>query len=158
MTIEPTRMHDDSKQALSKQAPDLALDERAVAGWFAAVGRPDAPAALRARVLAPPSVPTAGRLLHLPSLVLGRALGRRGPLGRWGMATAALVLVALGAALAIETLDPVQPGPDPATRIQGRSGRSLVIVEDPTMALFHDLATFDEVGRASDELIADWQR
>lgn len=149
----------------SRRAPDLDASEASVAAWFSALDRPEAPAALRAAVLA--SVPGAdsggvparrpvGRLVRMfsPS-VFSPA---RFPLGGWGLATAALLLVAFGAVAWVEATDtmPGVPGQDGPSATQPVD--SLVIVEDPTMPLFHDLETFDEVGLAPDELIADWSR
>ena len=143
----------------ARVASDLTPGEDGVAAWFQGLPRPEAPAALRRQIL---ERSAAARVSAAEGAIregagAGRLL-RMFPLGAWGVATAALVLVALGAAVAVEVLDPVTPAPTPHARQAVSPASSLVLVEDPTMALFHDLATFDEVGRAPGELIADWQR
>jgi len=79
-------------------------------------------------------------------------------MGGWGLATAALLLLALGAVAWVEATDTTSglPGQDAPSAMQPID--ALVIVEDPTMPLFHELETFDEVGLGPDELIADWSR
>ena len=161
MTYNPRPEHetDLSEQEFLKRdsgiegPSDLESTEASVALWFKSLERRTPDASLRESVLTgEPGVRQPG--VRQPA---GRLL-RMFPLGAWGVATAALLLVALGAGLAVETFDPVSPAPAPSAERAGRPAKSMVIVEDPTMALFHDLATFDEVGRDQDELIADWQR
>lgn len=124
-------------------APDLTQAEHGVAAWFGRLERVEAPEGLRTRVLAAATVP-AGRLLRFP-------------MGRWGVASAALLLLALGAAITIEMTDPVMPvRSDP--HVAKRAAADLKIAEDDTLALYHGVETFDEVGLAPGELIADWGR
>jgi len=81
------------------------------------------------------------------------------PLGAWGLASAALVLVALGAAIWVEMSDGAVRSPAAPTVATGTGASpSIRIVEDPSMALFHDVETFDEVGLLRGEVIADWGR
>ena len=136
------RPHDHQAPDLTPE--DLTPQEMGVSAWFDTLERRDAPAALRARVLDGPK--PQGKLL------------RMFPMGAWGVATAALVLVALGAAVSVELLDPVEPTQAPTAQRPAQPARSMTLVEDPTMALFHDLATFEDVGKKPDSIIADWQR
>ena len=138
---------------VSKRAPDLQGSEEGVAAWFGQLERVEAPEGLRSRVLAcaasdAGSAP-AGRLLRFP---LGRF-----PMGKWGVASAAVLLLALGAAIAIELGNPIpEPGMDAHAAAQ--AAIDLRISEDDSLALYHGVETFDEVGMAPGELIADWGR
>ena len=144
------------------RASDLAEGELGVAAWFDHLARVDAPEGLRSRILAASaaSVPPAGRLLRLP---LGRV-----PFGAWGLASAALLLLALGAAVAVELFDPVQAPAAPVdARAEARAAadralaqriRNPAAQQDDNLALYHGVETFDEVGLAPGELIADWGR
>ncbi|MDF1701281.1 MAG: hypothetical protein P1V36_09010 [Planctomycetota bacterium] len=126
---------------------DLEPQEAEVGAWFARLDRVDAPEGLRHRVLAEGAsapTPPAGRLLRFP-------------LGAWGLASAALLLLALGAAIAVELSDPVPAAPVDS-HAAARAAADLAISEDDTLALYHGVETFDEVGMAPGELIADWGR
>jgi len=82
----------------------------------------------------------------------------RVPLGAWGAASAALLLLALGIATAIELSHPVVvrgPANRPAASAEMDA---MTIVDDSRLALFHDVETFDDVGMAPGRLIADWGR
>ena len=145
----------------ARRASDLDVSEASVAAWFAVLERPEAPAALRAAVLTStpgkgPARRPAGRLVRMfsPS-VLSPA---RFPLGGWGLATAALLLLTFGAVAWVEATDTLPGLPDQDAPSATQPVDALVIVEDPTMPLFHDLETFDEVGLGPDEMIADWSR
>ena len=137
-------MHEaDTSRHKTPVAPDLQGDEADLAAWFSHLARVDAPEGLRARVLAAKPAP-AGRLLHFP-------------LGAWGLASAAVLLLALGAAVFIELTEPVaEPGMHPQDA--ARAAADLAISEDDTLALYHGVEVFDEVGMAPGELIADWGR
>ena len=115
--------------------------------WFAHLERHDAPVALRGRVLA------AARG-QAPLTLLQRV-----PLGAWGLASAALLLLALGTAVGIELATPALPGA-PALAAPGNRdvAGQVRIREDATLTLFHDVESFDDVGLAAGELLADWGR
>ena len=123
---------------------DLSDGEADVAAWFGRLERVEAPEGLRTRVLEKAAAKPAGRLLQFP-------------LGRWGVASAALLLVALGAAVAIELTDPIQ-APAAADGSAFKARATVDITEDDSLALYHSVETFDEVGLAPGELIADWGR
>jgi hypothetical protein len=128
------------------RAADLAPEEEGVAAWFRALERVDPPASLRHRVLAA----SARRPSRSGTLL------RAFPLGAWGLATAATLLLAVGAIVAVELTTPAPELPGP--RRAAGPAVSLIVESDPTLALFHGLETFDEVGLAPGELIADWGR
>ena len=81
------------------------------------------------------------------------------PLGGWGVASAAVLLLALGIATAVElgTDSPVLSDTSHAASDLIASD-SMVVTDDPTLAQFHELEVFDQVGLAPGELIADWSR
>lgn len=148
-------MHDAESTAGGRKAADLTEDELGVAAWFEHLARVDAPEGLKARILGGRAVERA-----TPAKA-GRVLAF--PLGRWGVASAALLLLALGAAVAVELIDPVdpaQPAVDAHAAAQARADEALkqTIHEDENLALYHGVETFDEVGLAPGELIADWGR
>jgi hypothetical protein len=137
-------------------ATDADPGEAGLAGWFRHLPRVDAPTGLRDRVLGAvgPTAPARGRGdLRLLS-------PRAWPFGAWGMASAALLLLSLGAAVVVELSAPL-PAPAAApvapAAAPGRSAH-LRVTEDSTLTLFHDVETFDEVGLAPGDLIADWGR
>ncbi len=125
---------------------DLEPHELGLARRFEALTRHDAPGAVRDALRAEPSREAAQR---------GRVL-RLVPLGGWGLASAALLLLAIGAAAFVELTDPITP----ATQVAAGEGevQDLTIVEDARLALFHAVETFDDVGLAPGSLIADWGR
>jgi hypothetical protein len=130
---------------IGRSALDIEDGERDVAAWFAWLERAPAPRGLRAL------------LATAPHAAARAAWTGRFPLGAWGLASAALLLLALGVGTTIELAMPPSPRPGTAAASTDAMTR-VVIVEDPTMALFHDVETFDEVGLAPGELIADWGR
>ena len=81
---------------------------------------------------------------------------RQFPLGGWGLASAAVLLVALGLGTFVELTDPVAAAAPQAAAGAGVS--ELTIVEDGRMALFHAVETFDDVGLSPGRPIADWGR
>jgi hypothetical protein len=130
------RPHDPVDPACSPR--DLEPWETAVAGWTAVVGRVRAPAALGARLLA---AFDRGR----PALL--------GPVGAWRapLAAAAALLLALGIGLfghAAARHGGAAPG-SRATADPPLAGA--VLVDDPTLPLFHDLETFDAEALARDD-------
>lgn len=134
---------------------DLRSDEAGVAGWFRLLKRHETPVGVRREALAAEAfggATAAGR----PS---GRLL-QLFPLGGWGLATAALLLLALGTATAVELSDGPQAAPTvaPSSGLVETAGAHVQIVEDPSMALFHDVETFDDLGLARGEVIAEWGR
>ena len=135
----------------SGSAPDLTASEADLAVWFSGLERLEAPGYLRTRIVA--SVEAGQEADRAPA---GR-LVRMFPLGAWGLATAALLLLAIGTVATVELGTDLAEPAAVGTRTAG-PGAPLVIVEDPTLAIFHEIETFDEVGLAPDELIADWQR
>lgn len=126
----------------SQRPKDLQPFEEGVAGSFDALERHDAPPAVRRALTAARPIP-AGHLLRVP-------------LGAWGLASAALLLLALGGAIYVELSDPIGAAASGGTATTGVE--DLTIVEDSRMALFHDVETFDDVGLAPGRLIADWGR
>lgn len=135
---------------------DLDPSEEDVAAWFACLGRPAAPPAVRARLLealAEGSAPWAPEAAARPgpwNLLPGRGL-------RPAWLAAAAVLVALGAGLWVG-LREAGLGAGPKAGERPPLARSAVLVEDSSLSLFHGLETFDRVGVGPGELIADWSR
>ncbi len=146
--MTPSSQPPSSQPPSSHRAHDLGAEEAGVAQWFAQLERVEAPAGLRMRILeahaAGAHKQPAGRLLRVP-------------FGGWGLASAALLLLALGAAAVLELSDPVAPVP-PAGAKAARAADDLLISEDATLALFHGVEMFDEVGMAPGDVIADWGR
>lgn len=139
-----------------RRAPhDLTGEEQAVAAWFARLERAEAPAGLRSRILAAARASTETVPSEASRPGRGRLLAF--PFGRWGVASAAALLLALGAAVAVELSDPGVPSRmDPHDA--ARAAADLAISEDESLALYHGVEMFDEVGLAPGELIADWGR
>lgn len=150
-------MNDRFQDGEAPRARDLEPFEEAVAARFAKLTRHDAPPvvhegvheavrmAARSRGAAP-----ARRRLQLS------VVARQFPLGGWGLASAAVLLVALGLGTFVELTDPVAaPAPQAAA---GGGVSNLTIVEDGRMALFHAVETFDDVGLSPGRPIADWGR
>ncbi len=129
----------------SRRAPDLEPDEQGVADWFQSLDRHDAPSGMRARVLEPRSQP-AGRLLRMV------------PFGAWGIASAALVLVAVGAAVTVELTNPVTAPVHAYETGTTLERDSLIVRTDPAMGDYHKFEIFDEVGLPTGEVIAGWGR
>ena len=147
----------------SRRIPsDLQAEEHGVATWCRTFARPDAPPALRRAVLADAALSEPALSEPAPA---GRLLSMF-PLGGWGLASAALLLVALGTATLVELRDGGRQAGSPLDGLAASDGSALHeaspqavrIVEDPSMALFHDVETFDEVGLVRGEVIADWGR
>ena len=136
---------------LPRRPRDLASEEQAVSDWFQNLDRSDAPSALRAAVLE--SRPAAHPRRRKPA---GRLL-QMVPFGGWGIASAALVLAALGAAVTVELTTPVEP-PVLTYEAAGNLGESLIVRTDPAMSLYHGLEIFDGVGLPQGEVIAGWGR
>lgn len=136
----------DDRSSHARRPSDLEPHEMGVAAWFEKLERPDAPlgvlSSIRSGMVRPEA--TRGGVLRLI------------PLGAWGLASAALLFVALGTAAYVELSDPVSaPAPISAT---ASSMEDLTIVDDSRMTLFHEVETFDDVGLAHGHLIADWGR
>ncbi len=141
-------MNNDPRMPRDARPSDISDAEADVSAWFGHLERVEAPAGLRRRVLdagASEAAPAgAGKLLRFP-------------LGAWGIASAALVLLALGAAFTVELLDPVA-APVPAAAERPADGGLLPVREDESLALYHGVEVFDEVGLAPGDVIADWSR
>lgn len=155
MSQHPPMSQHPSGDAPRRQARDLAIGERGVAAWVHSLERHDAPAELRAQIL------EGGH--DLEEAGAGRPAGRLlqlFPLGGWGLASAALLLFALGTATWVEISDAqaVPPASAQGGAVAADAAAPVSIIEDPSMALFHDVEIFDEVGLARGELIADWGR
>lgn len=128
-----------------RRAPDLDPSEEAVAARFAALTRHQAPTAVRSA-------------LHAQRESAARRPGHllRFPLGAWGVASAALLLLALGGAAYVEISNPVTISAPLTSSDDGVA--DLTIVEDGRLAMFHAVETFDDVGLPPGRLIADWGR
>ena len=124
-----------------RRAPDLGEFEEALASRFGELARHAAPSAVR-------------QALVCNRPVRGPRVLRFVPLGAWGLASAALVLLALGAAVFIEVSTPMARD---ASAVFSPIGH-LTIVEDSRLALFHKVETFDDVGLAPGRVLADWGR
>ncbi len=138
----------DDRSRHARRPSDLEPHEMGVAAWFEKLERPDAPlgvlSSIRSRTAPNRLEASRGGLLRLI------------PLGAWGVASAALLFLALGAAAYVELSDPVAtPAPISAA---ASSMEDLTIVDDSRMTLFHEVETFDDVGLAHGHLIADWGR
>ncbi|MDA1193654.1 MAG: hypothetical protein O2894_00560 [Planctomycetota bacterium] len=80
------------------------------------------------------------------------------PFGAWGLASAAALLLALGAAVTLELTETPGSASAPISADLRPLAGDYSITEDATLALYHGVETFDEVGLAPGELIADWGR
>jgi hypothetical protein len=145
-------MNDHLQDEEAPRARDLEPSEEAVAARFAGLTRHDAPYAVRDAVREAVQMARAGG--RLQSSPLG---ARQFPLGGWGLASAAVLLVALGLGTFIELTDPAATAPLPQAA-DGAGVSNLTIVEDARMALFHAVETFDDVGLSPGRPIADWGR
>lgn len=129
---------------------DLDPAEQVVADWFSTLDRNDAPDGLRRAVVA-----GAGGKAARPA---GRLL-RMVPFGAWGIASAALVLLAVGAAVTVELATPAAApaGYEGTTWVERHSP---IVRNDPAMSLFHGrYEIFDEIGLPQGEVIAaGWGR
>lgn len=125
---------------------DLGAEEREMAAWFSHLPRVSAGEGLRDRVLTE---------VKTPSLTLVSDPRSRLEWG-WVMAAAAALLVAIGT-LAIAGGDPaetVAPAELPAAPVAKQTDADLWVMDDPNLALFHDLETFDGLGVASGDVLA----
>jgi len=132
----------------SRRARDLEPFEEALAERFTGLVRHPAPPALRRAVF-----DGVGAACESGTAARGGWLLRHVPLGAWGLASAALLLLALGTAVFVEWNAPI-----PTHGSNDASIRNLTIVEDSRLALFHAVETFDDVGLARGHVIADWGR
>lgn len=144
--------------AASLRPSDLEDHEQGLMTWFSALGRHDAPSELRRAILArPPEVKTGETVgprawrqwLARGPAILGRARG---------FTVAAALVLAVGSGLwiwqgaGLLARRPALEGEAPSAR-----GRA-VLVEDPSLSLYHGMETFDRVGIEPGDLIADWSR
>lgn len=121
---------------------DLEPGEREMAGWFAELARVEADAELESRVVE-------AALAGTPLTVV-----RGGAIATW--AAAALLLVGLGLAFVLSGA-PVSDGasgPQAAREAKTGDAKSVWVMDDPDLVLYHDLETFDGLGRDSTDLLA----
>ncbi|MDJ0973217.1 MAG: hypothetical protein QNJ98_01995 [Planctomycetota bacterium] len=134
---------------------DLEPEERGVANWFADLPRPDADPELMDRVRA--ALPEADPAPAAPSLAEPEEVRR---MWGWWTAAAAILLLALGvqalrgdeAAPLRQQAEPQAAAPIALTRPEAQ--RNLWVMEDPNLALFHDLETFDYLGLGPTDVLA----
>lgn len=135
---------------------DLSADERVMAQWFRHLPRVAGDEELRERILADVLVDSAGTEL---ALVADRAGVEARRSWGWVMATAAALLVSLGV-LAVGSsgsstrLSGVQATGTQASGVTAASGADIFVMDDPNLALFHDLETFDGLGAEPGDVLA----
>ncbi|MGE0192355.1 MAG: hypothetical protein AB7T63_09980 [Planctomycetota bacterium] len=128
--------------------------------WMRELGalpREDARPVVRARLLASTLPPARAGWLERAHRAVEQSFAHR---AAWGAAACALLAVGVGAGLRLggdDRLDAPPAQPVVAQEAAASDGR-IVILDDPRMGLMHGLETFDRIGVADADLLADWGR
>ncbi len=129
----------------SRVPADLEPGERALAGWFSHLERPAASAGLEDRVLA--ALPSSEPAPERPESDDVRRLWG------WSTAAAAALLIAIGLVALMGGSD-ADTGPAVLPERTATAPSKLWVMDDPNLALYHDLETFDSLGAQPGDVLA----